>query len=1106
MRISSKISLITTSVVFASLLVSSTLNIADFRKYYIEALIDYSYGLCDSLANAIPIPAHPSSLSEIVEPLRNRINQSVANNPLIIRGGITDGQEVYIFDTESKFIGRRSSDLAIKGDATFNPQQSYTLIEQDGQRHYDVSRPILDQANQQIGRIHIGFSAESITAKQLAVAEQYAINYGLAFIAIALLINKLLHHYISRPVTLLARQARNLSNGNFADFFAPPNCEEISVLAHSLNHLATTIQTQLLELRNTQENLEDLIVKRTQELATVNQELQQKNKALEDSILKFKATEQALRESEHKFRRVFESGSDAVMLLDENHFIDCNAATLTLFRCEDRETFCNLHPADVSPPVQSSGTDSLTAAMRHIDTAMRLGKDLFEWDHCYLDNREPFAAEVMLTAINIAERTILHAVVRDVTQRKLAEKRLLASEQKYRLLIESAKDAIFLADGATGTILDCNASAAELLGMNKTQIIGMPQSDLHPADKADFYRSMFQSHLDHGLDVAEDSQVQHRDGRVIPVDIHANVVEFDGQKIILGIFRDITERKKAELEMRIAATAFESQEGMIVADADSIILRVNKAFTKITGYQPEDVIGQHPRILISGRHDKRFYLDMWAHIEREGYWEGEIWNRRKNGDIYPEHLSIAAVKNKYGEVTNYVATLTDITLSKAAADEIRSLAFYDPLTQLPNRRLLSDRLGHALATSSRSGRMGALLFLDLDHFKVLNDTLGHDVGDILLKQVADVLVSAVRENDTVARWGGDEFVVMLEDLSACPNDAAAQTELVGNKILTLLNQTFQLGEHEHRNGSSIGVVIFHDHEKSADELLKQADIAMYQAKKSGRNLLRFFDPEMQQAIQLRAELERELRNALQSDQFVLHYQMQVDHTQRPLGAEVLIRWLHPARGPISPAQFIPLAEETGLIVPIGQWVLETACAQLGAWQQSDRTRHLTLSVNVSIKQFRQSDFVIQLKEVIKRCAIDPERLKLELTESILLEDIHGTIATMNELRAIGIQFSLDDFGTGYSSLQYLKQLPLDQLKIDQSFVRDIVVDAHDRSIVQTIIAMAQSLGLKVIAEGVESEAQKQILFAKGCSTYQGYLFGRPVPIDLFESNLKIFGD
>lgn len=571
---------------------------------------------------------------------------------------------------------------------------------------------------------------------------------------------------------------------------------------------------------------------------------------------------------------------------------------------------------------------------------------------------------------------------------------------------------------------------------------------------------------------------------------------------MIGTLEDITARKQSEDELRVAAIVFESQEGMIVTDANNIILKVNKAFTKITGYSPEEAVGNTPAMLSSGRQNKAFYTAMWSELNDKGAWEGEIWNRRKDGIVYPEHLTITAVKDVSGNLTHYVATLTDITMSKAASEEIKNLAFFDPLTKLPNRRLMLDRLKQAVATSTRMHHYGAVLFLDLDHFKTLNDTSGHDVGDLLLQQVALRVKSCVREGDTVARIGGDEFVVLLEELDMEMPVAATQAETIAGKILVALGQPYQLANYEYLSTISIGVTLFSGHDVLMDELLKQADIAMYQAKSEGRNTIRFFDPVMQEAITQRVELERELRIAIGERQFELYYQVQVDATAHALGAEVLVRWVHPEKGLIPPNHFIPLAEETGLIIPIGEWVLEAACEQLQKWSHHASTRHLTLSVNVSARQFHQPGFAEQVEAIVGRYGINPMLLKLELTESMLLENLDAIISIMNKLKKLRIYFSLDDFGTGYSSLQYLKSLPIYQLKIDQSFVRNIAEDVSDQAIVRTVIAMAQTLNLNVIAEGVETEEQRQLLINNGCYTYQGYLFGRPLPIDVFEQSIR----
>ena len=563
---------------------------------------------------------------------------------------------------------------------------------------------------------------------------------------------------------------------------------------------------------------------------------------------------------------------------------------------------------------------------------------------------------------------------------------------------------------------------------------------------------------------------------------------------------DALDEQKANL--RIAAITFESQQGVIVTDPETLILRANQSFIAMTGYGAEELVGETPRILQSGRQNKAFYAAMWDEIERTGAWQGEIWNRRKDGAIAPEWLTITAVKGESGEVTHYVGTYIDITARKAAEEEIRLLAFYDPLTGLPNRRLQRDRLQQAVVASGRSGQYGAVLFIDLDNFKILNDTLGHNLGDVLLQQVAGRLTKCVRQGDTVARLGGDEFVVMLEDLSGQAGDAAAYARQLGEKILATLNHPYDLSGQAWYSTPSIGITLFGVQAIAVDELMKQADLAMYQAKLAGRNTVRFFDQDMQRVVSARVELIESLRVALVEQQFVLHYQPQVDGTGRVIGAEALVRWEHPQRGRVSPADFIPAAEESGLIVPLGSWVLETACRQLAVWAAEPTLSSLVVAVNVSARQFGHPDFVAQVKTAIAGSGVNPQRLKLELTESLLVDNVEATIAKMTALKALGVSFALDDFGTGYSSLSYLKRLPLDQLKIDQSFVRDVLCDSNDAAIARTIVALGQSLGLSVIAEGVETEAQREFLAHHGCPLYQGYLFSRPVPAAEFVDRVR----
>lgn len=570
----------------------------------------------------------------------------------------------------------------------------------------------------------------------------------------------------------------------------------------------------------------------------------------------------------------------------------------------------------------------------------------------------------------------------------------------------------------------------------------------------------------------------------------------------LGTVQDITEKQRAEEELRIAAKVFDAQQAIIVTDPDTNIIRINEAFTEITGYTYEDVKGKNPRILQSSLHPKNFYQDMWDKINREGSWQGEIWDQRKTGEIYPKWLTISSVKNNKSEITHYVGSFTDITEYKQAQEKILNLAFYDQLTGLPNRRSILERLEHSLAVSARSERYGAILYLDLDHFKTINDTQGHDSGDEVLQEIANRIQATVRHEDSIARIGGDEFVVILENISKDKEQAASHARMVGSKLLEVMARPYIVRGMEFHASVSIGVTLFCHLHESVHDLLKRADMAMYEAKKAGRNTLRFYDPVMQEMLEQRTQLEYHMRHALKKNEFRLYFQRWVDQAEHTKGAEILLRWDHPQHGLITPMNFIPLAEETGLIVPIGKWVLEEACRRLKIWQEHDKTKDLKLSVNISAREFKEPDFIDNIKQLLTQTAIDPSLLVLEITESTLLENMEEFIDKMNKLREFGISFALDDFGTGYSSLSHLKRLPINELKIDQSFVKDLGVDKNDEAIVQTIIQMGKTLGMEVIAEGVETQAQREMLEHYGCHNYQGYLFGKPGPLKAFEQELK----
>jgi diguanylate cyclase (GGDEF)-like protein/PAS domain S-box-containing protein len=676
-----------------------------------------------------------------------------------------------------------------------------------------------------------------------------------------------------------------------------------------------------------------------------------------------------------------------------------------------------------------------------------------------------------------------------------------SKEEQFRAMVRTSLDGFWITD-REGHFLEANDAYCNLVGYSREELLGMTLYDVDTLAEPLTFKRHIRNVIENGSDRFE-IQNRSKDGRVLTLEASANYSHASGGQVYCFV-RDITERREREEALRLAGSVFNNvEEAVMVTDADNRIIGVNPAFTSITGYAADEVIGKTPRILASGKHDSEFYREMWRELLNTGRWSGEIWDKRRNGEIYPKWLTISAGKGEDGETREYVAIFSDITERKRAEEEILHLAFYDSLTRLPNRRLLLDRFRSALLLSARNRHYGAVLFLDMDRFKVLNDTLGHDHGDLLLVEVAQRIQACVREVDTVARLGGDEFVVLFEELSADAEEASQKIAVIAEKLRMTLAAPYQLDGHEHHSSPSIGVCLYLGSDEPVEVLLKRADMAMYQAKDSGRNAVRFFDPVMQQAVETRAALEADLRRALAGRQLHLYYQLQVGEDHRPLGAEALVRWMHPVRGMVMPAQFIPVAEESSLILDIGNWVLETACRQLAAWERNEHMRHLVVAVNVSAPQFRMHDFVERVAVLTHRHGFNPARLKLELTESVVLGDVADVVEKMRALKELGVKLSMDDFGVGYSSLAYLKQLPLDQIKIDKSFVRNIATDSNDAVMVQAIIDMAQNFRMDVIAEGVETEAQLDFLRQNGCLSYQGYLFSKPVPLDEFEQRVML---
>lgn len=689
-----------------------------------------------------------------------------------------------------------------------------------------------------------------------------------------------------------------------------------------------------------------------------------------------------------------------------------------------------------------------------------------------------------------------------VTQGKGIESSIRSNSQDLRVLYELSPLGIVLTD-IDGHCIEFNEAFRKITGYSSEALARLNFWDLIPGRQEVEESVQLLSAGLNGHYGPYEKECINIESKRIPLRLNSTLVKgANGKNYIWSIVEDITAYRKAEDELRIAAIAFETPDAIVVTDRDGAILRVNEAFTKITGYSAEDMAGKNTRILNSGRHTEGFFREMWGAINRDGQWSGEIWNKRKNGEIYPEWLTITSIKDAHGLVAYYVGTFIDISIRKKTEANNYQLAFYDHLTNLPNRRLLLDRLWHAQAASERNKLFGALLFLDLDNFKTINDTLGHGAGDLLLVEAAKRISDTVRSTDTVSRIGGDEFIILLEGVNANRALAAGYAKMVGSKLLETLEKSYELHGKEVNSPASIGVTIFQGREFGFDELLKQSDVAMYESKKAGRNALRFFDQDMQLAIEKKAQMGFDLRAALKRNELIVHFQKRVNRLGQVMGAEVLLRWQHPERGLVPPGEFIPIAEDTGMIVPIGLWVLEKACNQLKAWEKKDVTRRLSLSVNISAKEFKQENFVEMVKSILVKTGANPYLLELEITESLLVEDVDSSIIKMRTLKEIGLTFALDDFGTGYSSLSYLKRLPLDMLKIDQSFVRDLGKDENNEIIVQTIIQMGQNLGIEVIAEGVEEEMQRVIIEHLGCDNFQGYLFGAPQPIEIFERGLE----
>ncbi|TAN57035.1 MAG: EAL domain-containing protein [Rhodospirillales bacterium] len=796
--------------------------------------------------------------------------------------------------------------------------------------------------------------------------------------------------------------------------------------------------------------------------------------------------EKALKESEERFRRLVELAPDSILVHQGGLIVYSNRQAQVLLGARKPGDLIGRSIIDIIDPAYH---DLVAKRLRLLARHEQL--PLVEMRLIRLDGGI-VEVESTMGPTSYSGHRAMQSVWRDITDRKQAEADTKAAKEHYLAVARSTPDALIAFDEA-GTIASWNEGAKAIYGYDEDEIVGAPLSRLIPeryhAVNAAWVRRLAEDRGRHNFTGKPiEAHGLRKNGEEFSVEFSVGRWREGGRNYFSVSARDITKRKASEVKLRQLSQAVEqSPTDVVITDAHGVIQYVNPRFCQLTGYAANEVIGKKPSILKSGRTSEALYESLWATISSGKEWRGELLNRKKDGTLFWEHAVISPIRDGNGAITHYVAVKEDISIRKEYEERLVKQANYDALTGLPNRVLAMDRLKQALAQAQRYHRKVALMMLDLDDFKKVNDTLGHAAGDLLLKEASLRLVDCLREGDTVARLGGDEFVVLLPDLTD-----TGSAEVVAEKILSVCNQPFDIGGHEVYIAGSIGIALFPEDERDPILLMRNADAAMYRSKREGKGVFRYFTPEMNAKALEHIRMEAQLRHAIERNELMVHYQPLVDNaTGKLVGAEALLRWNNPVLGEVSPENFIPLAEETGLIISIGAWVLKTACREAARWQKLDN--EVFVAVNISGKQFQKRTLVETVRQSLEESGLPSSCLELELTESVLLEHTQETLSIIQELEALGVGFAIDDFGTGFSSISYLRRFPFDTLKIDRSFIKDLGENEGDAELVKSIIAMANSMSLQVVGEGVETHDQREFLRVSGCHFTQGWLYSRAIP-------------